>query len=87
MLLLSRAQHDQIKDHNLIDPDRSTDYLDLICLFFILEAITYSVFRFEVGKATYTKVQAQDQIRDFVSEILIYMSHAARATRNAYVAF
>ena len=85
MLLLSRAQHDQIKDHNLIDPDRSTDYLDLICL--ILEAITYSLFRFEVGKATYTKVQAQDQIRDFVSEILIYMSHAARVTRSSYVAF
>ena len=34
VLLLSRAQHDQIKDHNLIDPDRSTDYLDLIWLFF-----------------------------------------------------
>ena len=83
MLLLSRAQRDQIKDHNLIDPDRSTDYLDLIWLFFILEAIRYSLFR--VGKATYTKVQAQ--FKDFVSEILIYMSHAARATRNAYVAF
>ena len=85
MLLLSRAQRDQIKDHNLIDLDRSTDYLDLIWLFFILESIRYSLF--QVGKATYTKVQAQDQIKDFVSEILIYMSHAARPTRNAYVAF
>ena len=80
MLLLSRALHDQIKDHNLIDPDRSTDYLDLICLFFILEAITsISIWsrKSHLHKSSSPGPNQRFRIRDFN----LYVTCRARYTK------
>ena len=82
MLLLLRAQRDQIKDHNLIDPDRSTDYLDLIWLFSILEPVTYSLFRFESRKSHLHKSSSPGPNQRFrIRDFNLYVTCRARYTK------